>query len=1385
MVKTPSNATSDSARRELRGSVKRVRRGAACQQAVDRSTPISVSVYLRRPPEAPPLKDMAYFVANPPGARELISREELKRRYAAKPEDVQGITEFAAAHGLTVGEIAPERRLVHLSGTAGKMEEAFGVKLNQYRTESETYRSHEGPVTLPPEIADAVVGVFGLDNRRMARRGSTAMVQTRARAHPKLAPRETVRPTDGIGDGFGGIGNTTPPQVAAAYNFPNPSGGAAGQTVAVLEFSGPTTATPPTAAPTPTCGFGQSDINSFITYVNSVDGSSLSSIAVTPVPLGGATDTESGSATNVNLQTNDDIEVALDLQVIVSVAQGAKVVAYFTPMTEQGWVDAINAIVADTANNPDVLSISWGWAELEADQVLDDPSFPPVPWPFEWTESAYDQLTTAFQSAANIGMTVLVSAGDNGSDCGEDDGKAHVLYPAADPWVTACGGTIINSLSPLSEGTWNDYGATGGGVSYLVGTQPWQADANVPVSANGDGHTGRGVPDVAGNASPLSGYLLYLYGTRTDSLLVTAPPFEAGGPLGAIGGTSAVAPLYASLVARINAILDTRVGYLNPTLYGLGGTGVFRDIADGVSNSVSTASGGTSPGYTAVKGWDACTGWGGIDGQALLNALRPLFQRQTTLILDRTTFGLEEVKAQGLTATFPDVVYVVADGFIPSQLGLNAGNLNVAPPSTVLQFGGSFAGLSSQGVNIVFDSSTGAQLASPGDFSTPQRITFPYNVVFSSTNAFGPIANSPGYQDFTLFASVTTIASGGVASVAATSSTAEIELVLQADPYMTAGETWWLSDDMRVFTVTPATLHGSPPLQDSNTTWTGDPNSYIAALLTELNTDFTDPAMTNTPFTGISAGEDQSALQLNTKDNDGNPVFNFAVARVHLAAGTANDVRVFFRLFISNSPDTDFDTSTTFREAPQTDSSGNPIANTLIPLIGFPSSDMTSTIPFFAAPRIDATTFATTYQSDGPNVQTMPSPLAPSPAPGTAVVSYFGCWLDINQSTPQFPLNPASEPKPNGPWPMSDLLSINQIIMSNHACLVAEINYTPNPIPPGANAAASDKIQQRNLNWVPSDNPGTLAGHSIPALFDLRPSTTLEPSRLYPPDELMIEWGNTPAGALASIYLPGVAAQKIVDLADELYFTHTLTASQSYTISCRTGGVTYVPIPPGTGGNFAGLLTVDLPAGIRAGQQFEIVVRRLASARQSPVINAREAERPNWRYVVGAFQINVPVRHAPALLADEENLLAVFKWKLDELPAGNRWYPVLKRYVAQIAGRVDAYGGTATKIPPSPLGYSGPTSGIGPGNGPGVLPLGDVASCGKVTGLVFGRFGDFEGFSLETEAGEERRFHCEEDAIKDLVRSAFLERWVIEVLARQYTPHIPVSIIVRRAPRPH
>jgi hypothetical protein len=522
---------------QLAKSERRPAPGARRVDAADPSENLTVSVRVRRRPDAPPLPRPGQGAAAPNGPK-YLSREKFAATYGAAPEDLQRVADFARKSGLRVVESDAARRTVVLAGTVDQFSRAFAVELGVYETPEETYRGREGFIHLPQDLVPIVEGVFGLDNRRMAR---SHLQRSAAGAAAAIAP-------------------LTPPQVAGLYRFPPAPPGIAAQTIGLLEFGG---------------GYLTSDIQAFF------NGLGLPTPTLVSVGVDGATNDPGGEGSD---------EVTLDIDVAGSVAPGAKIAVYFAPWTEQGWVDVVTKAVYDTANAPSVLSISWGWAEFQSILGL------------LWSAAAMDAVSQTFAEAAAMGVTVLVASGDSGSYCYIGDSKAHVIYPASDPGVTTCGGTTIENISgsAFTEITWNDNGVTGGGISDHFPPPPWQQWAAVPPSVN-DGHHGRGIPDVAGNADPDSGYVLILNGAATP----------------AYGGTSAVAPLYAGLVAILNATLGEPVGYLNPNLYAFGNSLVYGDVNDGRSNAAAGA-----PGYVSGPGWDACTGFGSIRGDALLSALR-------------------------------------------------------------------------------------------------------------------------------------------------------------------------------------------------------------------------------------------------------------------------------------------------------------------------------------------------------------------------------------------------------------------------------------------------------------------------------------------------------------------------------------------------------------------------------------------------------------------------------------------------------------------------------------------------------------------------------------------------------------------------------------------
>jgi len=214
---------------------------------------------------------------------------------------------------------------------------------------------------------------------------------------------------------------------------------------------------------------------------------------------------------------------------------------------------------------------------------------------------------------------------------------------------------------------------------------------------------------------------------------------------------------------------------------------------------------------------------------------------------------------------------------------------------------------------------------------------------------------------------------------------------------------------------------------------------------------------------------------------------------------------------------------------------------------------------------------------------------------------------------------------------------------------------------------------------------------------------------------------------------------------------------------------------------------LDLPPSLRRGKVFNIVVRQVTNdfgtrPPPPPAIavhrHAAAVAAPAeiaWRRVLGAFQLTIPVRSKEVLLLTEERDLSVLRWIAEAIPRHNRWHPVFGRYLHQIAGRVTAFGGDPTLILPSPTG-----DGI-PEHRP--RPEARIHFTGKVAGLIFDRFGDFDGFLLDTEDGE-RSFFSREKDIAQLVERAWRERLRITVSAERHSPHRPESIIVREPPVP-
>jgi kumamolisin len=526
---------------------------------VDPSEMVDVTVYIRRNPKSGPAPDPMVEAQKHPHDRRYLDPAEIEQAFGADAQELQAVVRYAESVGLEASDFSLATRSVRLRGSARQLSSAFGVELGVFSLGTRTWRGRVGKIKVPNELAEIVEAVFGFDNRRVGRHYLHPGGQSLAVA----------------ADGSLNLPANTyfPPQVAQMYGFPS-AYDATGETIAVFAFNGD-------------IGGGQSAPGGYVAGDISQYLSTTVGITNPPVPTdvvieGPGNDPGDGSDPN-----DASGEVYLDLSIVGSLASGAKVAVYFTQFTEQGWVDAVNKAATDAVNDPSVISISYGNPENDPQGA--------------WTQAGVDQVNKAFQAAAAAGRTICCASGDDGAPDEPNSTVDRVDFPASSPWVLACGGTRLESAGGVisNESVWNDlsagHGATGGGVSAIFPKPAWQAATSAaPMPGVTPPANGRGVPDVSSLADP-------------ETPFAVAQP---GGQVQGVGGTSAAAPLWSSLVGRLNQALGTRCGYLNPLLYQKL-SGDLRDITVGDNG-----------GYKAHAGWDACTGWGSPGANTLLTGLQ-------------------------------------------------------------------------------------------------------------------------------------------------------------------------------------------------------------------------------------------------------------------------------------------------------------------------------------------------------------------------------------------------------------------------------------------------------------------------------------------------------------------------------------------------------------------------------------------------------------------------------------------------------------------------------------------------------------------------------------------------------------------------------------------
>lgn len=364
-----------------------------------------------------------------------------------------------------------------------------------------------------------------------------------ASARLRHGPRHPGFSTVGATPAAAALRSFTPPELARLYDFPEGDG--AGQTIGVIELGG---------------GYDAHDLQTYFAELG------VTAPEVIEVGIDGARNSPSDDPYSA------DGEVMLDIEVAGALAPRARIAVYFAPNTDAGFLGALNQAVHDRIQRPSVISISWGSPEAA------------------WSTQSLRAFDDALAAAAALGITVCVASGDGGSSDGIADGADHVDFPASSPYSLACGATrmIADGALIQSETVWNDgsAGASGGGVSSVFMLPAWQKGLSVRYrNGRRAALAARGVPDVAGVGDPATGYRVIVHGEHV-----------------VIGGTSAVAPLWAGLIARINAQAARPLGYLGPKIYRNGH----------VCHAVTQGDNGS---FAATTGWNACTGLGSPDGR--------------------------------------------------------------------------------------------------------------------------------------------------------------------------------------------------------------------------------------------------------------------------------------------------------------------------------------------------------------------------------------------------------------------------------------------------------------------------------------------------------------------------------------------------------------------------------------------------------------------------------------------------------------------------------------------------------------------------------------------------------------------------------------------------
>lgn len=581
---------------------------------------------------------------------------------------------------------------------------------------------------------------------------------------------------------------------------------------------------------------------------------------------------------------------------------------------------------------------------------------------------------------------------------------------------------------------------------------------------------------------------------------------------------------------------------------------------------------------------------------------------------------------KGAPANISPAFGIAVEGFKPSELGFHSvtdlGD-STTPPTTSPTITSPKAVLSF----VCYGPVLAEDLSLP---DSPQTFTYMYYASFADQSLSNAIFVNPTESDFV----VANFSANGVPLTAVTS----ITFTQSPNPFMLHGDatnnlSWVFSQDLRAFTILEGDNSTFGVKMGAKTPTLGAADvatTYISTVLSNLNsaTSQADINAATAQFESLNdVGDDN--ISLGQTDNNGVPIYNFCIARVRYQdTQAASNLRVFFRLW-PGAQVAFYNSNTLFRSYPIGDAgpSGHKV-----PLLGTTTAggDEIATVPFFATKRVNLNNpnvSMTSQATDTPNLM-----IAVAANLNPSKYLYFGAWLDINQPDqllfPSRLLGPSTASFPDGPFTgVPNLVSILDLLRSQHQCLIAEISMDGIVIPQGSTCGSTGHLAQRNLNFINVPNPGLAGSRRVSQPFEIRPTPRLF-AAVQKPDEIMLQWStDLPADSYVHVYLPVVQASDIIKLANQMYFTHKLSIVDANTVSAPAGGVTYIPIPsrsPPSDETFVGLLSLDLPLGIRRGQEFGVIFKQITNGFQrydvpveeNPRIGVKSSKQPQSKQIV-------------------------------------------------------------------------------------------------------------------------------------------------------------------------